>query len=386
MALYINSLHRPSLLIRKQQDEEEEEEGNNRINTSKMSMLFVSRLVKRFHNSSITDHNNNTMMSESERSHSEVAEQAKKRYKVDAERTHFPDLSIPEAELTEISDEENDEVKLERRQREDEKFADKSKEDADVAMFLACADRMSLKSLMFLLQGQARAQNLPEQYLQQYTPLVQKKVEDEEEKSREHTQTAQGEIKKATPIKKQFRFAEMSGGKSVLVRKHYVDSYKSLPNLWWAPEEVHAIRLDAVETVRYYKQRRPDYRQWIEIVANNVENPQTIDSNLKNIANDSYARGLESHIVSMLSDVRKSTVMAVLEEQDDCRNACDGYDETAHCLREQSLAYSKMSAQFARKIGDCDCANAMKASISKWRRQVPEESSRSPKPQSEFWG
>jgi hypothetical protein len=97
---------------------------------------------------------------------------------------------------------------------------------------------------------------------------------------------------------------------------------------------------------------------------------QVLEDHMKSLmsAEHSYARGLETHIVKMLSDHRKSTVSAVLEEQRECKICNDDYDTTTHCLREQSIAYSNMSAKFAYAMARCDQIDALKASMSAWQQ------------------
>jgi hypothetical protein len=78
---------------------------------------------------------------------------------------------------------------------------------------------------------------------------------------------------------------------------------------------------------------------------------------------------LETHIVKMLSQHRKSTVAAIMDEQRECKFCDDDYDTTSHCLREQSIAYSSMSTKFAYAMARCDQIEGLKASMSAWKQE-----------------
>jgi hypothetical protein len=272
-------------------------------------------------------------------------------------KTMYPqfdtDSGVPDAaELSESSD--DDSVKQ-------EKY--RTKEDIDVAVFVALAKQLPLKSLLHLLQGHSRAKNLgnlPTQFSAQDTV-------------RERSMSTPSSAKRSKPIPKikKFRFAEVSGDKVRTVVRE-VTSYKDIKSLWCTEHEMLAIRKDAIQTVHYFRRNRGEYCKSIEIVAQGHQDgsevgESVVENHMKKLTEDSVARGLESHIVSLLSSRRRETVQAVLQEQAECKNCNDSYDISCQCLREQSLAYSEMSRNFASKIAQCDQIDALKASLSTWQ-------------------
>lgn len=267
-------------------------------------------------------------------------------------KTAFPDFDssgdVPEGELTEISDDE-DSLSVQH-----EKY--RTKEDEDVAVFLNLCKRMSLRSLVFLLEGQAKAQNLDTKYLQSYKEAAELEPRVESKPLAKH---------------KKFRWCLVKGDTEVKTVVHEVESIKDYKGLWWDQDEMHEIRREVVHAVRFFKNHRPDYIAAVESVARANEPEHVLDEKMKMLTHDSFARGMESHIVHFLSDNRKSTVHAVLQEQTDCRQSGDDYDISSVCLREQSIAYSKMSTDFAARMGRCDHVEALKASMSRWRASSP---------------
>lgn len=268
--------------------------------------------------------------------------------------THFPEFeSVPDGELTESSDDES--VLREK----EKKFS--SKEDEDVQVFLCLAKQMSLKSLLHLLQGHVKALNHSDAYLNQYNAAISS-----QDKHVDSVSKKSGVAKKPLEkTQKQFRWAIVTGDK-VRAVVHEVDSYKKDKNLWWQPMEMHMIRAELVEAVRFFRKHRKKYISAVEAVARGAGDEATIDAQMKILTEDSYARGLETHIVRMLSEHRKLTVQSILEEQKECRMCNDDEDTTRHCLREQSLAYSQLSCKFARRMGRCDHVEALKCNMSKW--------------------
>jgi hypothetical protein len=277
-------------------------------------------------------------------------------------KTCFPEFDlergIPLGELTDVSDDEESVVQ----EGQEEKYS--TKEDEDVAVFLSLAKRMSLKSLLHLLQGLASSQNLSSEYLTKYSALADS--------------DATTTTKQAKPaVKKQFRFAEVRDHQ-VRVVVHEVESWKHIKELWMGPEEAQAIRADLIETVQFFSKHRPMYIDSVEIVAKSTEPESVVENHMRLLTEDSFARGLEAHIVKLLSGNRKNTVRAVLQEQSECQLSEGNYEMTSHCLREQSLAYSQLSTGFAEKMGRCDQIIALKASMSRWRPS-PEA------PKGDFW-
>lgn len=225
----------------------------------------------------------------------------------------------------------------------------KSKADQDVAVFMGLANKMDVSSLIFILQGHAKAQNLPLAMQAQAAAKIS------------------GQTKDGPKPDKKFRFA-MVNNDMVKCVYHVIPSAKDEKDMWWTDAEMKAIRGAAIQDVKYYRKYRADYKQTVELLANagvheGVFSPQTVEANLKKLMEDSYARGLEVHIVNLLSDLRKETVRAVLEEQAECRMCGDAPDITAESLREQSMAYTIQSRTFALKLAQCDQVESLKASL-----------------------
>jgi hypothetical protein len=370
-------------------------------------------------------------------------------------RTAFPDFfsdtehGVPGSILSDgtesSSDEEEDAAAV---QRKTEKYH--TKEDEDVAVFMNLAKRMSLKSLLHLLKGHVQSQRdqYSVEYMKQYNDALkhyksqssssdlssasinsiltkdekndfEKKsspselmgvqagptdLEDQNGDSPNHKHRRRRRQRPSLVKKKQFRWAEVTNDK-VRAVVHEIESFKSCTDLWWQSGEMHTIRADLVETVKFYRKRRPGYIQSVEIVARHAgelfnktskegattENfssspksgkdeqmwtcinhkQQVLEDHMKSLMSPehSYARGLETHIVKMLSDHRKATISAVMDEQRECKTCNDDYDTTRHCLREQSIAYSSMSSKFAYATARCDQIEGLKASMSAWKQE-----------------
>ena len=230
-----------------------------------------------------------------------------------------------------------------------------TKEDQDVAVFMQIAERLNFEQLTHLLQGKTHSElNLP--------PLPPTRSPS----SRAVTSTSP--IAPATPILKRvkkFRFALIAGDKHVRSVVHEIQSIKRMQHLWWSDEEMLQIRRQAIDTVRHFRSRRPSFIQAVETVASSND-PALVEASMKQLTRDSFARGLETHIVSFLSQARSETVKAVLEEQMECRTCNDSYEVTCESLRGQSLAYSQASNAFATRMAGCDQVEALKATLSQW--------------------
>ena len=284
----------------------------------------------------------------------------------DLVRTPFPEFDMEHTVAeggdmpTTVSDDETDDESA--IAAKEKKYS--TKEDQDVAVFLALTKQMSLKSLLHLLQGQARAQNLSSTYLHQYEAMAV---------AAEHQATPPS--KPLTKKAKQFRFAEVRDHQ-VRVVVHEVDSYKEQKDLWWSSEEMTAIRSEVVKAVRFFRKHRPEYIHAVQMVAQSHEEDgeqcKELEEHMRLLTEDSYARGLETHIVSLFGDNRKAAIEAVLQEQSECHSCGDDEELTRHCLREQQQAYSQMSMRFASKMGQCDQIDALKASMSRWRAVSPQ--------------
>ena len=236
-----------------------------------------------------------------------------------------------------------------------------SKEDEDVAMFNKLALQLSLKSLLFLLQNHARAMHIPE------AELI---------RSIEYTRSLSKQKLPPTRKIKKCRFADICGGKQVRTVVHVIPpvAEEDREQLWWTEKEEQVIRKHCAKTIRFYKSKRPYYAESVQVLADSYSEESDdilVEHHLKKLADDSYARGLETHFVRSLRDLRKGVVRAVLEEQDQCRN--EPYDTVCKRLCACSCALSSPNKALAAKLAECDQVNGLKASLSKWEtsRNVP---------------
>jgi hypothetical protein len=243
----------------------------------------------------------------------------------------------------------------------------RSKEDEDVVVFMRVAQSMSIKSLLFLLQNHARAMNIP-------GDVLQKDME---------TNLPSPTVTKATPKIKKFRFAEISNGNKVRAVVFEIPKAED-PSLWYSKIELKDIRSDVIQAVLYFKRYRPDFSESVQILAKSYldEIPNSVlEQHMKKLSSDSVSRGLETHIVPMMGALRKSSVKAVLAEQEICRKSCKSYDETCEILRSRSLSESRPGRTFACKIAECDHIESLKASLSRWSMRERQKFFENPSPE-----
>lgn len=231
-----------------------------------------------------------------------------------------------------------------------------SKEDQDVAVFFALAERMSMSSLLHVLQGHVRSNNMD---IQQYAEIA--KAEDSGLRSK-----LKSEASFAKPRPKKARFAEVTKGE-IRSNVKEVECLKTMKSLWWKASEMRSIQEELVETVHFFRRYRHDYIESVEVIAQKSDKlpEEVVEKHLKNLTRDNYTRGLEAHIVKLLSQNRKTTVHAVMQEQKVHAKDKD-VDQKIEILRRQSLQNSKLSTRFAEKMGQCDEIIALKASLSSW--------------------
>jgi len=276
--------------------------------------------------------------------------------------TQFPEFeweNPPEGELTDGSDDESIVRKKE------EAYA--TKEDQDVAVFTAIANRLAMKSLLHLLQGLRAEQNLPSSsYLKIYGDALTEEAKCAERSSSSSSNGSAPTEKKPLVRKKHFRWAEVTDAK-VRVVVHEIRSVKAHKEMWWSTAEMNSIRKELIDVVQFFRRRRPHYITSVEHVARGNEDETIVEEHMKQLLSDSFPRGLETHIVKMLSDHRRSTIQAVLDEQRECKSSNDSPECMSHCIREQSLAYSQMSSRFAVNMAKCDQIDALKAGMTRWR-------------------
>jgi hypothetical protein len=312
-----------------------------------------------------------------------------------ATKTVFPDFGIPDLDATDASSNSSNSCA-----EEDEEISSpsgdvnviapdelSSKPDRDVVVFMALAQRMSLQSLVHILQGHVREQQ-PREWRAlvaaasvsstSNTPVKAKRDASTMSSSFRSTSAEGGALdqqsKSPRPKKKAFRFAELRGG---MVRQvvHEIEDWKHVRELWWTDQEMLDMRMRAISTVKHYRKYRPGFMAAVETILklSSPSDPSgsarsnAVEQAMKQLCDDScLTRGLETHICLSLSRARSATVQAVLDEQEECRSCKDSVEITMEALRGQSLAYSRASRHFAHKLGEADHVEALKATLSSW--------------------
>jgi hypothetical protein len=222
-----------------------------------------------------------------------------------------------------------------------------TKEDQDVAVFMAIAERLSMQSLLHLLQGHVRA---VVNYMEE--PVAQQKRE-------------------TVVVKKRFRFAEESNA-DVRCQVFEIESVKDEVDLWWSDDEMGKMRKKAIDVVKHFRKHKKKYSAAIEVIATDPveedtkKQKQKVEESMKLLTKESYARGLETHIVPLLGQLRTESVGAVLDEQEKFAKA--SYDESCEAIAAVSSAYSQLSRMFAEKLGACDHVEALKSALARWTR------------------
>eukprot|EP00523_Entomoneis_sp_CCMP467_P015848 CAMPEP_0168765858 /NCGR_PEP_ID=MMETSP0725-20121227/541_1 /TAXON_ID=265536 /ORGANISM="Amphiprora sp., Strain CCMP467" /LENGTH=329 /DNA_ID=CAMNT_0008815125 /DNA_START=369 /DNA_END=1358 /DNA_ORIENTATION=- len=263
----------------------------------------------------------------------------------------------------------------------------RKKEDQDVAVFLSLVDRMSVQSLLFILQAHAKSMHSVEQSQLQATL---QKIEQEKKsprssnkRSSDSSNSSNGSSKKA----KQFRFAMVMGGQRVreeIFEIPHCDEYteQDKATLWWSKVDQRCMQKEAARTVRFFRSHRPEYIESVEVLANSATEDDDIwvEHHMKKLTNNSFPRGLECHIVPCLARYRDAGVHSVIAAQHRylVKRADDPFaDEKKHegdqsddrMWEEIREAYVKASVpcqEFARLIAECDHVEALKACISRW--------------------
>ena len=232
-----------------------------------------------------------------------------------------------------------------------------TKEDQDVAVFLALAGRMNIDSLLFILNGHAREMNLPSAEL--LLPENADKLREQRELHRKR--------------KKNFQWKEDAEG-NVALEIFEIEPMKDA-DMWFDDEFSQKILMGAIRDVRYYQANKPDYITSVETLATQPDSGET-EGHMKTLINDKHARGLEVHICGYIEEVRRDFINCVLDEQDDCEDAGENYEATAARLRKAALQYTVQAQEFAYKLAKCDHIVALKASLSKWDK--PKTSKKKP--------
>ena len=264
--------------------------------------------------------------------------------------THYPDFEVDDENQTDMADVESLSC-LEKDRRP-------SKDDRAVSSFLETTKQMPLTDILSMLENQAKAQNMSLGHLKEYTAIA----------NLEGTRAAKSKRQK------KLRFAEDEATGEVRTQIHQVDCWKDMKDIWWNPQEMFSIRAENHRIARYFRRRRRDYIQNIQFISLHEEPQKLLDGIVKELVEDSYARGLEGHIVKLLSSTRKLEVRAVLDEQLECQADNDDFDSTCYFLREQSLLHSKISSRLAEKMGQCDQIIALKSSLSPWEEAAASQS------------
>mmetsp|Transcript_9288 Transcript_9288/g.20088 ORF Transcript_9288/g.20088 Transcript_9288/m.20088 type:complete len:350 (-) Transcript_9288:225-1274(-) len=277
------------------------------------------------------------------------------------------------------------------------------KEDEDVAMFMSLIDRMSVKSLVFLLQGHARSMhNIHEGELQQTLVMIhnEKKVEKMELEPATSRRPSQP---------KRCRFAEIMGGQKVRavvveIPHHSEYSPQEKASSWWTAGEMRAMRTEAAKVVQFFYQHRPEYSESVTLLSQSGQpdaDDILVEHHVKKLAENSFPRGLEGHIVDSLAGPREAAIEAVLSLQEmynakprksfrqssSSRSVSRSTKSTNEKLEwqavvdefwaeasKQYMAHSEPNKVLALKLAECDHIEALKASLSRWAPQIPPSS------------
>ena len=317
-------------------------------------------------------------------------------------KTSYPQLVLPELDLITDDGSNSGSEATEENSVQREKYS--SKVDQDVAVFMMIAEKLSVTSLVHLLQGHVRAQQFHTWHYDTLVALEQEKQKkaltqiEESTSSSSSSSTSDFESPKKKR-RKSFRFATIRNG-DVRTVVHEIESISTpeyINDIWWNGNEMMSFRCNAIDTVRHYRKHRKKYIDAIESIVmsagssssgteshhsdsdtshnnstrkNNSTMSPTVESAVKVLTIDSYARGLETHICTILSRARTEMIEALLEEQAECQKCGDSYNVSAESLRGQSLAYSTTSVQFAIALGHVDHIEALKAAMSVWTPEL----------------
>lgn len=316
-------------------------------------------------------------------------------------KTSYPQLVLPELDLiTDDGSNSGSEV-TEENSVQREKYS--TKVDQDVAVFMMIAEKLSVTSLVHLLQGHVRSQQFHTWHYDTLSAIEQEKRQKSLIQVEESSSPSDFESPKKKR-RKSFRFATIRNG-DVRTVVHEIESISTpeyINDIWWNGNEMMSFRCNAIDTVRHYRKHRKKYIEaiesvvmsagsctednnhnssWNDTMKNDTTSTQnknktnnkmsaTVETAVKVLTMDSYARGLETHICTILSRARTEMVEALLEEQTECKKCCDSYDISAESLRGQSLAYSSSSVQFAIALGHVDHIEALKAAMSVWTPEI----------------
>lgn len=322
-------------------------------------------------------------------------------------KTSYPQLVLPELDLITDDGSNSGSEATEENSVQREKYS--TKVDQDVAVFMMIAEKLSVTSLVHLLQGHVRSQQCHTWHYDTLCAIEQEKrqkalVQVEESSSTSSSSGSDFESPKKKR-RKSFRFATIRNG-DVRTVVHEIESISTpeyINDIWWNGNEMMSFRCNAIDTVRHYRKHRKKYIDAIESIVissgstssaenhnssinsdssnddstnkiksnrNNHAMSATVENAVKVLTIDSYARGLETHICTILSRARTEMIEALLEEQTECKKCGDSYDVSAESLRGQSLAYSTAAVQFAIALGHVDQIEALKAAMSVWTPEL----------------
>jgi hypothetical protein len=345
-----------------------------------------------------------------------------------SKKTKYPQLVLPELDLTDDSSRTSSGSSDEENSVQREKYSNKV--DQDVAVFLMIAEKLSVTSLVHLLQGHVRSQQYHTWHYDTINAIQQEKEQKkliQIEQNNNASDCNNGKKKR----KKSFRFATIRNGE-VRTIVHEIESirmnnnnnndttsnemtdcddqqdYVNANDIWWSPTDMMTFRLNAIETVKHYRKYRKKYIQAIETIVTNLGNnnnksedsttkttatmyqinsknnknnsnviddftkmnSQNVDIAMKVLRLDSFARGLETHICIILSKTRLEMLECILEEQMECKQNHDSDAIRMESIRLQSLAYSTSSVKFANLLGQVDHIEALQAMMSSWTPEL----------------
>jgi hypothetical protein len=293
-------------------------------------------------------------------------------------KTRFPDfhLNVIPSGCTSgngspvvIEDDSDDEPEFVEARKE----AYRGKVDKDVAVFLRLAEQMSPESLIFLLQGQARAQNLNQEYLEECKKRHDTILEDSDNSVDRSSSSNKKEDQRGRSLAnkkaKHFRFAEVTNNEArTVVYELEPMKEESKRDLWWQEDEVYEIRQNAIYTVKFFRRYCEDYIGSIEKIfeAKSTTEPE-IQRLIKKLSIYSFTRGLEGHIVPLFANRRSLYRRSVIEWQREIEDEFGkDYDRCSEALAEASIVHTHFCSEFAATLGQIDHVEALKASMSQW--------------------
>lgn len=256
----------------------------------------------------------------------------------------------------------------------------RTKEDQDVAVFLSLVDKMSVKSLLFILQGHAKSMhNVHGLELQKTLDGIMT----------EQSSSRRNQPKRRRIAVKKCRFAEVYNGvrtefHEILHVKDYSEEEKD--STWWSITEMRNIKREASKVVSFFRKYRPEYTESVAAVActsNDDSSKPYVEKHMKELTRNSMPRGLESHILPPVRGFRENGIQSVLKTQRQGKDSND-WGKLWMEIFDAYVSASEAAKIFARRMAKCDHIEALKSSISRWDSGIFDVSKQSAAPNQEL--